>query len=263
MNDCKKTWNNLRDAFRRAMKKSQTTSGQSAKYIKKWKYEEEMSFLRPHMRERDTISSLNLSDGESEANNDENGIVEVEEGDIDFDINSSITHINTESPTTSSSAENKIRSQKELTKTNIRKRKQPTGSASATLMEYIIKTKEQNNVTETQQDGLDHFFLSIASTVKKFTPYNQNLAKAKIFSIVSDLELSELKPSQGQPYQSGNTPSSAFILPQSTQFPQPYLHPLTHEISNPAIQNIQYDSTASSSSCGSYLHTFSPEDNQN
>lgn len=263
MNDCKKTWNNLRDAFRRAMKKSQTTSGQSAKNIKKWKYEEEMSFLRPHMRERDTISSLNLSDGESEANNDENGIVEVEEGDIDFDINSS----NTESPTTSSSAENKIRSQKlslgqkELTKTNIRK--QPTGSASATLMEYIIKTKEQNNVTETQQDGLDHFFLSIASTVKKFTPYNQNLAKAKIFSIVSDLELSELKPSQEQPYQSGNTPSSAFILPQSTQFPQPYLHPLTHEISNPAIQNIQYDSTASSSSCGSYLHTFSPEDNQN
>ncbi|KAF0703279.1 variant-silencing SET domain-containing protein-like, partial [Aphis craccivora] len=140
-NDCKKTWNNLRDAFRRAMKKSQTTSGQSAKYIKKWKYEEEMSFLRPHMRERDTISSLNLSDGESEANNDENGIVEVEEGDIDFDINSSITHINTESPTISSSAENKIRSQKELTKTNIRKRKQPIGSASATLMEYIIKTK--------------------------------------------------------------------------------------------------------------------------
>lgn len=35
----------------------------------------------------------------------------MEEGDIDFDINMSITHINTESPTTSS-AENKIRSQK-------------------------------------------------------------------------------------------------------------------------------------------------------
>ncbi|KAL4153739.1 hypothetical protein QTP88_001572 [Uroleucon formosanum] len=227
------------------MKKSQTTSGKSAKHIKKWKYEEEISFLRPHMRERDTISSLNiLSDGENETN-DESGIVEVEDGDNDLDINSSdITHLtNTESPTTSSS-ENKVRSQKltlgqkELNKTNMRKRKQPTESASATLMES--------------------FFLSIASTVKKFTPYNQSLAKVKIFSIVSDLEFNELKSSQEQQYQSGNTPSSEFILPQLTQVPQPYLHPLTHEISNPTIQNIQYDSTASSSSCGSYLHTFSP-----
>lgn len=125
------------------MKKSQTTSGQSAKHIKKWKYEEEMSFLRPHMRERDTISSLNiLSDGENETN-DESGIVEVEEGDNDLDINnSSITHLtNTESPTTSS-FENKVRSQKlslgqkELNKTNMRKRKQHTESASATLLEY-------------------------------------------------------------------------------------------------------------------------------
>jgi hypothetical protein len=253
------------------MKKSHTTSGQSVKHIKKWKYEEEMSFLRPHMRERDTISSLtNFSDKENETHNDESGIFEEEESDIDFDINSSITHLsNTESPATSSSVENKIRSQKlslaqkELNKTNMRKRKQPTESASATLMEYIIKTKEKNNETETQQDGLDLFFLSIASTVKKFTPYNQNLAKSKIFSIVSDLELNELKSSQEQQYQSRNTPSSAFILPQSTQFPQPYLHSHTPEISNPAIQNIQYDSTASSSSCCSYLHTFSPEDNQN
>lgn len=250
------------------MKKSQTTSGQSAKHIKKWKYEEEMSFLRPHMRERDTISSLNtLSDVENETN-DESGIVEVEEADNDLDITSPITYLtNTESPTTLSS-KNKVHSeklsleQKELNKTNMRKRKQPTESASATLMEYIIKTKEKNKETETEKDGLDLFFLSMASTVKKFTPYNQSLAKAKIFSIVSDLEFNELKSSQEQQYQSGNTPSSAFIPPQSTQVPQPYLHPL-HEISNPIIQNIQYDSTASSSSCGSYLHAFSPDDNQN
>lgn len=105
------------------------------------------------------------------------------------------------------------------------------------------------------------FFLSIASTVRNFTPYNQNLAKAKIFSIVSDLELKELKPCRDQPYQSGNKPSSAYTLPQSTEFQQPYLQSLAHEneIVNPTIQNIQYDSTASSSSCSSYLQTFSPE----
>lgn len=60
-------------------------------------------------------------------------------------------------------------------------------------MEYIIKTTEKNNETKTDQDGLDHFFLSMASTVRNFTPHNQHLAKKQIFSIVSDLELKELK----------------------------------------------------------------------
>lgn len=257
------------------MKKSQTTSGQSAKFIKKWKYEDEMSFLRPHIKERDTISSVNIpSDAENETNNDETEIFDEEEGDNDVDINSTITDLkdnqnsitNTESQ--KNSLEDKIRrknlffGQKELNKTNMHKRKQPTESASATLMEYIIKTKEKNNKTETEQDGLDHFFLSIASTVRNFTPYNQHLAKNQIFSIVSDLELKELK-TQEQPYKSGNKPSSAYILPQSTEFRQPYINSVAHGITNPTFQNIQYDSTAtSSSSCGSYLQTFSPEDYQ-
>lgn len=133
----------FRDAFIRAMKKSQTTSGQSAKFIKKWKYEEEMSFLLPHMKERDTISSINIpSDAENETNNDETEIFDKEEGDNDVDINSSITDfkdnqnsiINTESPKTLSEDKKRWKKlflgQKELNKTSMRKRKQPTESAS-------------------------------------------------------------------------------------------------------------------------------------
>lgn len=269
MNECKKKWNNLRDAFRRAIKKTSTTSDQSAKRIKKWKHEEEMSFSRVHTRERDTVSSLNiLSDGGNKTNIDESATNDVEEGDNDVDLNSSITRLkdnqnlitNTESPSITS--KDKIRrqklfsSQKQLNKTHMRKRKQATESVSPALMNYIIKTQEENNEKKIEQDDLDHFFLVIASTVRNFTPHNQNLAKAEIFSIISDLELKELNPCQKQPHLLGNTPSSAYILPQSTEL----LHSRTREITYPTIQNIQYNPTASSSSCGNYLQIFSPED---
>lgn len=91
------------------------------------------------MKERDTISSLNiLIDGESETNNDKSGILDVE-GDNDVNINASITHLkdnqnsitNTQSLSTSSedtiSRQKLVLDQKELNKTaNMRKRKQPT-----------------------------------------------------------------------------------------------------------------------------------------
>lgn len=79
-------------------------------------------------------------------------------------------------------------------------------------MNFIIKQKENTNERKIEEDGLDHFYLSIASTVRRFTPYNQHLAKTKLFSIVSDLELKELKPCQQQPDQSENKPSSALHL---------------------------------------------------
>jgi hypothetical protein len=55
--ECKKAWANLRDAYRRAIKKKNATvSGKKTKYLKKWKYELEMNFLKPYMKERETVS---------------------------------------------------------------------------------------------------------------------------------------------------------------------------------------------------------------
>ncbi|KAL4126056.1 hypothetical protein QTP88_010287 [Uroleucon formosanum] len=70
----KKLWTNPRDAFRRAAKKSVTKSGQKSKNIKKWKYEDEMSFLRPHMKEKDSISNIESmvsDDDDSDDNEDQ------------------------------------------------------------------------------------------------------------------------------------------------------------------------------------------------
>lgn len=54
-NECKKAWALLRDTFRRSHKKKKDTkSGQASVREKKWRYEEEMSFLLPYMKERPT-----------------------------------------------------------------------------------------------------------------------------------------------------------------------------------------------------------------
>ncbi|CAK1592162.1 unnamed protein product [Parnassius mnemosyne] len=60
--ECKKTWLNLRESHRRAMKKRKTKSGQAAPTTKKWTFEDEMSFIVPHYKERNTISSVDYDD---------------------------------------------------------------------------------------------------------------------------------------------------------------------------------------------------------
>ncbi|KAL4715620.1 hypothetical protein ACJJTC_006199 [Scirpophaga incertulas] len=61
--ECKKHWLNLRESHRRAIEKRKTKSGQAATTTKKWTFEDEMSFLVPHYRERNTISLVDDDDG--------------------------------------------------------------------------------------------------------------------------------------------------------------------------------------------------------
>lgn len=52
MKDVKKRWAALRAMYRRALKKqNDTRSGQAATNTKKWRFQEQMSFLRLHINE--------------------------------------------------------------------------------------------------------------------------------------------------------------------------------------------------------------------
>ncbi|GBP87904.1 hypothetical protein EVAR_66383_1 [Eumeta japonica] len=84
---------------------------------------------------------------------------------------------------------------------------QPKQSASAILMTRLLD--EQANVSR-EHDELDRFFLSISDTVKKFSPYLQAIAKNKIFSLVSEMELQQLAP-----------PRHITTTPQYTDTPSP------------------------------------------
>jgi hypothetical protein len=55
---CKRRWVNIRDPFKKSLKRRKTKSGQAAdSNVKKYKYEEVLLFLMPHIHERSTISS--------------------------------------------------------------------------------------------------------------------------------------------------------------------------------------------------------------
>jgi hypothetical protein len=56
---CKRRSVNIRDQFKKSLDRRKTKSGQAAdSNVKKYKYEEVLQFLMPHIHERSTISSI-------------------------------------------------------------------------------------------------------------------------------------------------------------------------------------------------------------
>ncbi|CAG4952538.1 unnamed protein product [Parnassius apollo] len=138
--ECKKTWANLRESYRRAVVKKRTKSGQATS-SKKWQFEEEMSFLLPHMKQRKTISSLTEDDSKVDDN---------------FYVNELLSN-HDDSPMSPNDPELNITNRPESSSTNtsansplfpnIPKRKRFKGtqectSASAQLLQYLLKEKE-------------------------------------------------------------------------------------------------------------------------
>lgn len=184
----------MREAFRRAIRKKKASkSGDPAPKIRKWKYEEEMSFLLPFYQERETLTNISIAGEESEVNDiteDDNisdHITQEAEQttNVAVDENSANEERSTATNTATTSAARKIYSKN--------KKKVPV-SASSVLMEYIIKnnSSQERDTIRREKDEVDKFFESMAATVKKLTPINIAVAKSKIFAIVSELEFEEL-----------------------------------------------------------------------
>lgn len=201
-------------------------SGQKTKYLKKWKYELEMNFLKPYMKERETISSVEAqSDVEknSSATEDEETFSENETNQSNniamesiSSPNENITH---SIPPAPSGTFCKPQPKKIMTP---KKRKKPecrttSESASSHLMKYIIEKEKEEEVKsnkKTEINVIDQFFQSMSLTVKQFSPYHQHLAKTRVFSVISELELEHLKSQQMHQQQNISEFQS---IPQSTQ----------------------------------------------
>ncbi|XP_011138129.1 probable ATP-dependent helicase PF08_0048 isoform X2 [Harpegnathos saltator] len=230
---CKKTWTNLRDSFRRALKKKRKIkSGQAASKIKKWRFEDEMSFLLPFMQERDTCSNLediSDDDNENELNEDEYDDKNDDRGD-DQNDNRGDDRNNDKGDDRNGNKndddkdddvdeelhiENEKKKKEEVNRKIINvarnkgKRYQTQAeTASPVMMKYMLdkKTaKEQITRPSQQSSAVDTFFASIALTVKSFSPYYQNIAKSQIFSIISNLEMKQIM--QEQPVFVPNSPT--------------------------------------------------------
>ncbi|CAB3239111.1 unnamed protein product [Arctia plantaginis] len=63
---CKKRVANIRDQFKKHRNKRKTKNGQGAVAIKKYKYEESLKFLLPHIQDRNTITSIESDNEETQ-----------------------------------------------------------------------------------------------------------------------------------------------------------------------------------------------------
>lgn len=164
--DCKKSWALLRDAFRRAVKKSK--SGQASVPYKKWKYEDEMSFLLPHFKERSSnnISSVRCETVYEDSNAAEDPLWE----DVKQDSPENFHNV----AETSTPPSKRIKYSPQSF---------PSETPSTTLTKFLLENKAKS------MNDIQQFFDSISTTVQSFPPKDRAIAKAKVFQIISEMEL--------------------------------------------------------------------------
>jgi hypothetical protein len=104
-----------------------------------------------------------------------------------------------------------------------RPRYQPE-TPSAVMMKYLVE-RDKERQAEPPVDPIDTFFKNTATTVKSFSPYHQNICKSRIFTIVSEVEmtgiLQDTKSTQARASESAqlNTPTSSNMATYYQQFP--------------------------------------------
>ncbi|CAL4126358.1 unnamed protein product [Meganyctiphanes norvegica] len=178
--DCKKRWNSLRDQYRKHLKKR---NEQGAINVAEWRYADEMSFVRPYLRERDNVSDPDdhLDTG-----------IDFEDDDEDTEI-----------------WKGRVKASSDLNNSQ-----KVAEAPSSVLMKYLVES-EMSGVAKKDdfRDPIDLFFLSIAQTVKTFSPYYKNLCKTQVLSVVSDLEMKQIFQQDAMP--SGSTSSETEVKSQS------------------------------------------------
>lgn len=151
---CKRSWYNLRDSYRRALRKRRDALNEGLP-CRKWRYEDEMEFMAMHV----TLRDVNDRADADETLGDDGGIPEKK------------PHIGGDSQDPLFIP--KVKSEKQ--------RKTPNPSR---------KRPYEDNAPIT--DHIDGFLIGIGATLRNFSRHYQNLAKSKIFNLVSEMELQQI-----------------------------------------------------------------------
>ncbi|XP_068244096.1 uncharacterized protein [Palaemon carinicauda] len=199
---CKTRWSNLRDQFRRVTKSRRALNGEPADKKKRWKYDEEMAFLKPFYHERSSIPNASC---------DPEGLVEVNWQEVDDTIelvvnsgsgqkqNSEAKERDKNSSKTSmvtrqhkETAEDEGSQHSTASKTKIQPFPHQTTEKPSSFLEMLERSKDVQKSTS----HIDAFLYGIAETIKTFPPIHQHVAKSKIFNAVSEIEMEILMKSQ-------------------------------------------------------------------
>lgn len=252
----KTRWGNIRDNFRKSVKKNKTVSGQKAKIIKQYKYAQQLSFITKFFDERDTMSNIddkvaneniNVDDDVNEPKLNENEeysrnytTEEVDNPEIVESQN--IRPLSSSKPSDSS----QTYTPRKKTKYSV-PNAPPSKTAAATVMEYLVK-KNESMVPLEPQHPVDAFLTGIAPVLKKLTPRYWHYAKSDIFAAVQNYELKMIMDqeqfAQPSPISTYSTSSySEQPSPAALSSPNDHPTPATSSFTN-TLSNQNQDFTA-------------------
>lgn len=182
--------------------------------VRKYKYEDLLQFILPHMTERATLSNISLSQEEETEDDDDNR----EETEEDNDASNKNRKENNEPDTEMTCDEGTSARTGKIPKRDLfmtpaqnKKKKQldvssqSDNSPSAQLMSYILEEKRNEKQQQLSSQPLHHqvhpvdaFLSGISHTLKTLNPLQLNEARTRIFAIVQEIERSQLLESQSR-----------------------------------------------------------------
>ncbi|XP_046828886.1 uncharacterized protein LOC124428645 [Vespa crabro] len=224
---CRKRWIALRDSFRKVYKKRRNMSGEAAKQKRPWKYENIISFIIPHIGERNQVSNLTLNFEES--NDSISQTISLEDsdinvGDIKKEMEIAPQGVQQSNDQSQQTILNKRKSLSKVTsRTPIEKDndKDANHSSIGEMPQDNFESKK-NNEFVAQTDPLISFFKAMEETVRTFSLPIQIEIKGKIAGLVNEYELKNYQMQQAtfkSPYSLHGQCSN---WSHSTYSPDPY-----------------------------------------
>lgn len=199
-NACKARWNNIRDNYRKSLKKIKT--GQVSGPAKHYKYSDLLFFLNKYLQEREKVITTVYESVKIEENPhySEEEIPLNENHDSIVQENNSENIIKIEEPDEEQDdwVEHKKRSTLQPRR-GIKRKYKLLKTANANLKKYFLEKSSNEQNVFNQLDPVDAFLAGLAPTLKSLSPYYLNLAKSKIFSIVQEFELRMLVENGEEP----------------------------------------------------------------
>ncbi|XP_022190688.1 uncharacterized protein LOC111049004 [Nilaparvata lugens] len=177
--ESKRKWTMLRDAYRRNLRNRRDNPNR-----KPFKFSRQMAFIRPHfVKQPDNFEQ----DGDKEVpyNSFQNTDSTHAPGDVQVDADTFAECL-------------LINELDDHEKSRLISENHMSTDGGYKQTEFTASPIQQTSfeISGKKQDLIDVFLLGIGATLRSFNPYHLNVAKQKIFNIVSDLEMEQIKGRQ-------------------------------------------------------------------
>ncbi|XP_077289260.1 uncharacterized protein LOC143913394 [Arctopsyche grandis] len=222
---CKEKWKILRDGYHRNVKRRKFKGGDGPNKNKKWKYENQMEFLRPYLQERAPKSNIEINET---ITRDENITNENSLPDLMTVFPEPVNP-----PLISSSISSNINAMK-----NNQTQLAQNSSVSSVLQNYLDSRPATTIPTMESINSIHSFFKAMADSVIALPPDLQLKTKNKIFAILSNAEYENFArnstSSTGQTATVSKKTRSSKTYDINKQLIEP------HSTPRPRPQNIQF-----------------------